>query len=476
MRKQILKGVLGILMIFTLVGFASATTDVTWTVFNATINSTGDVVTTTDPVTSFNVVGYFCADVACTTIGSQFLAPTAVSGNSVMVTFPTNPPQFGYNLYFYENDYIAWEIPGIFISGTNPPVTASPVYLSKKESGYAPILNLSVLNQVEPNKLIEINVTAGIDAQTVAAIQNAGLSGAVPELTSLENVNTTVTLEIRDSSNAMVYNETQEFLIPFSATQDISFTYNFTQEGAYTIDVLTSVANEPKILSSVQQSTSAATNVVQQNLTNYTYSIVNNLAMNNTFPAINETVLFSFNYLSNYVNETNSSDLTPVSTIISATIYRNGTIINTSTYNLAANPDPVNFVPFNFTNSFTQAGSYLLVVTGTPNSTLGNQTLNSTQNLVFSIGGAADSGGTSTSTGGTSGGGGSTISDDDDTGELKLFIDNKNKVSSDNGTLDLTLEEEKKVPAYKVWVWTLAWLIFILLIVILIVAALKARE
>lgn len=377
-NKKIL---LSFVLLFSLVlaiNIVSAERTVNYMVRSAVIEDNKALTTSTNPVSGFDYVGYVCTNAACTTIGAQVAGLTGHSDTDILTAvFPTTLlNNNGYVIYLYKSGYIGWQQRNIIRYGDGVVNSGTAFYLSRKASGFSPIMNLSVVNEITPNKPLEVNVTTGIDADTYAAISNI----AVAPIALNEQVNTTITLEIRNSQNQIVKTETRNVLIPYSGTSKVSFDHDFTSTGNYSINVFSDVT-DGKIINSIRQSASANVRVISQNLTNYSYSIINNLVYNPQFPIVNQTVGFSLDVLSNYVDI--YGGLQSLNTTLNTSIYRNGALVE-STSSLVPGISNSTFSHFNFNRNFTE-GNYTISVIARPNPSLGNDTVLDEDSLTFVV-------------------------------------------------------------------------------------------
>jgi len=135
------KLLLSILIIFLLsVTLVSAERTADYIIREGLINENGELSTTTNPITNFNVVGYVCLDSTCSSVGDQIFSVNSGPLDSIQLTYPTIlQSQYGYGVYYYKDGFIPWEQnPGW--SGTDPSDPQGPYtkYLSKKTSCTAP--------------------------------------------------------------------------------------------------------------------------------------------------------------------------------------------------------------------------------------------------------------------------------------------------------------------------------------------------
>lgn len=380
MKKQLILLCFAILGIFSL-NLISAEVSVTYDAYYAEINNDGSIAYTSTPVNDFDTLGYVCLNSDCSNVGNKITGLTkSTSSNSITLKFPTSLQNSnGYGVWFYKPGYIHWEQnPNWAGSGTVS--QHFKVYFLKKKQSWAPIMDLNVINEVNPNIPVEVGVEVGIDADTYSAIQNAGpLKYNPQELNSLNVVDTRVTLEITNSADNIIYTEDKILSIPYSSSEEVSFSYSgFVSTGDYTIKVLTDV-EDSKVLSSLTQSESSNIRVIPQGLTDYSYTLINGLEMSPIFPEVEQLVNFDFNYLSNYMNT--FGVLTPLDTALNVIFYKDGVQIQTNNYNLDKSDDE-----FSFSKTFTEEGSYSVFVEGTPSPCLGaNGCFSLSQELNFII-------------------------------------------------------------------------------------------
>jgi hypothetical protein len=379
--------IISIIAMFLMIGIVSAGQVTQLNIVrNATIHSDGTVSYGTTPITNVGVIGFICPDGACTSVGQKIFDTNTGGSSSITLNYPTTDTTQYYGTYFYKKDWIGYEVASNGKGTQTAP--ALTVYLAKKEQCYAPITNLQVLKSIEPNKPLSIDVTTDIDSITHAAIQNAGPLEYNPQVViDSRLINTSVTLNIRNESGFLVNTSTKYVFIDYSGAETTHFEYVFTKTGKYTIEVRTGVP-DLKCLSDVPQTESAQTQVIYGNETNYSYSLIQNLSMNPINPSVNESILFSFDYLSNRVNST--GDLNAINTSIYTKITRNNTIVDQN-YFLLNQIGTTSFKHFNFTEALTSPGTYFLEVRGVPNGTISSTSdIVSIQTIEFVIGGIPD--------------------------------------------------------------------------------------
>lgn len=445
-------------LVFAL-SIVSAAVDVTYNAYYAEFEDDGGIDYTTTVVEDFTTVGYVCTDAACSTVGAQIPGLTDSSGvgsNSVTLTYPTDlQDPNGYGVWFSKDGYIGYERSADWY-GTGTASDEYNVYFARKESGWAPVMDLNVEDTVSPGTPLTIGATVAIDADTYSALENAGpLEYEPAQVAGINSVETDITLEIRDSTSVL-YEDTQTIQIPYSGVYNAQWTdvYAFASQGEYEVRVYTDVSNDPKILNDV--SPGPATSeimVVDGALDDYTYAEIDGLDMTPAHPDIDDTIVVTFDYASYDISGGQSNEDTDVQ----ISLYRDGDRIDRETATgLAAGTYTYN------SPVLDREGSYRIIVDVDPSATGVNGAFGASQEIRFLIGEEGDS-----------------DDDDDDEfeddGELKLMIKPKSTGSTIGG-LDLRPDESLALRRLKIIMWTLFWLILALIILIIIVAAVKAGK
>lgn len=377
MKKILL---LGLIVAIICLNFTSAGNRVTYNAYYAELNDDGNITYTNTPVTDFDTVGYICLNSDCSSVGSKVNGLTkSTSGNSITLDFPTTFNYAYYGIWFYKEGYIHWERLD-YSKGSGGVYGPYNIYFAKKEIAWAPIMNMDVVNEVNPNIPIEVGVSVGIDAETYSAIENAGPLKYNPvELNLINVVNTTVTLKIKDSSGNLVDEEEEVLQIPYSQSKEVFFNYSgFSQTGKYILELITTI-DDLKIINSLSQIAKTEIRVIPANLTDYSFSLISGLNMTPASPERNENIDFSFDYVSNYVDVFGL--LTLSDTNVSIKIYNEGNLISEDNLTLSSSINS-----FDFNETFSALGNYSIVVEGMPAVCFGiNGCLNSLQEISFII-------------------------------------------------------------------------------------------
>jgi len=431
------------------ISMVSADILIEYNIYDSIQEDDGSYTDSTTPTTGFNVMGYLCSDAVCSTVTGTFLTDTNVaSGTGYQVMIPTGATPQDVVLHFTHDDYIGWEeILNVQGVGTPTVPTATyDIYLTQKQSGFAPINNLNVVNQVNAGLPIEVSFSVGVDAVTYAAINDIHTTG----IPFSEDVETQVDLEITNSTGDVIYTDTQTLNIPYDGSLPVSFTYaGFANTGDYSVSVSTNVT-DAKILSSTEQSTTSNIQVIPQASTDYAYTLINNLAMTPTIPEEGDLIQFSFDHDSNYIDALGASS--NIDTRLVITIYRDSS--QTESFIVGNEASGT----YTFSRTYNQDGSYRLEVYGEPeNAASYNNTIDATQELTFIVGEPT-----------TNNNDDDDDDDDDDEEDEGLFLLSLASGSSDDDS-SIHLGSEKHYSIFQIFLWTLLWLILLLIAIILMI-------
>lgn len=364
---------------------ANADRFVNVTFLNGTIDDSGNLTQGTTPVTNVNAIGLVCTSADCNTVGSQiFSGATLNSGatNSLMLTFPTDPQYAGglfYGIYLWSTGYVPWEQTATFYgtctTGAEAGCTSADpqgpytFYLSKKQNCYAPILDLTVANDVNVNQPLVIGVNASLDSSAYSPIQASGTLNYTPSQISEYNVTVNVTTVVRDSLGTTVATFGPTALsIPYSQSKRVEYTWTPATAGTYTIES-SAVADDAKCLASQTQTTSKQTTVLATGPTNMCYALLQNLSYSNPYPQASSPLTISLQKISNYANAVGT--LTAVPTSMSITVVApDGSTAYSNTTTWLANADTTSYQNVNWVFTPSASGSYNASVVGQANDAL----------------------------------------------------------------------------------------------------------
>jgi hypothetical protein len=354
-----------LLMSMFLVSFASAVAEINYNVFEGIVENDGSVTKLANGVSGFEVEGYICLDLNCETLGEEISNLNPVySGSSVKVNFPTTlVSSYGYVLYFHKEGRIGWEQYDITYAGTGS-AQGDNIYLSRKRTGYAPVQNLSIINDVNPGMPLELDYLVSIDADTHSAL----VDNTHSDLNHGETVETKVTLDIFDDSGDKIHTQTKILNILYSGSERVEFDYTFTSLGSKTIKVSTDVIDE-KIIDSLIQSTTGDVRVIEQGKLNYSFSQVNDLTRFPLQPKEDELVSFNVAYSSKFVDDFGVRS--EIGTDLEIEFYLEGNKFNSSNVSLAEDGS------YSFNYVFPEGGNWRVKVTGIPNPKVGDFVIDS---------------------------------------------------------------------------------------------------
>lgn len=387
--KMRLRNILLIILAFLIVlNTAGAERYITYE-FKEGIISDGSLTVTNNSIDNVNVIGFVCADSSCSAVSNSLWNGAVLnSGNAsnITLTYPTSlQSNNGYAVYYFKDGFIPWESnPNWWGTSSSDPQGPYEVVLSKKDVCSAHIDSFNMLNNVQPNIPLVISIDAGLDASTYAAIQNGGdLDYIPPSIEHYYSVETKISLRIYNSSNAIVEEQIKTVNIPYSGASTIEFNWTPTIQGDYSAVINTNVTDS-KCLSSKEYSVSKGFHVLSGDPRNMCYSLLNGVYVSDIFPFVNETVNINGNRISNYAADDYS--LTSVPTNLTVQIMDEfGTIIGSTSGILSANANSYDPAPFQISYLADSVGSFGLIVSATPNSSLCENLTNIPEVVVIDI-------------------------------------------------------------------------------------------
>lgn len=217
--------ILTALVILAIIPLVSAEVNQTYNVFYGIIEDSGDITTTSIPITNFGVLGGVCSDSLCSSFqqNSWNFASIYPQTSSVKLTYPTTlQGANGYGSYFFKENYIPYEIKSN-LAGNGTAENFSIFLTQKRNCNINANVNISKINNST------INVT--INAQS--PFEHSGPLTLVPQsISSIYTSNVTFKTEISGSiSTQRVQIENLEF----SASKKVSFIISLP-DGNYEIN------------------------------------------------------------------------------------------------------------------------------------------------------------------------------------------------------------------------------------------------
>jgi methionine-rich copper-binding protein CopC len=239
-----------LLALILLTTLASATVTQTYNAFESTIDQSGILKISLDPVNSFSSLGFICEDSSCLTVSGKF-SPEKNSelDNSLTVSYPTNlQSQFGYGIFFFKEGFIPHELTSNFFGNGN--AGSFDISLSKKEVCSSELKALQLPSSIIEEQEIEIEILLS------SPIEHSGPINYIP-LEIKEQFETLVSykIEIKNTDkNEIVFLESGNKIIGFSGVdkQVSEWTSKIGEIGNYQVKVSTSVQDE-KCLSSKEK-------------------------------------------------------------------------------------------------------------------------------------------------------------------------------------------------------------------------------
>ena len=216
-----------------LIGLVSAQVNQQNYIFEGEIDSSGNLITTTNAISDYDILSYVCNDNSCSTVGNKIFD---LSGdNPTLLTYPTTLQGTGYGIYFYKPGYILWEAKANW-AGTGD-VADYSLYLTKKQ-----LCSSSINTLILTNDSSNIYINTNIDSP----INHAGPLDYIPS--SLEDyyeVLVNANLEVK-KDGIVIYTETKSKEIDYSGDEDFDFSIP-SNSGVYEIKI-TSTTNDGKCI------------------------------------------------------------------------------------------------------------------------------------------------------------------------------------------------------------------------------------
>lgn len=349
------------LFIIFLSGFVSANIVVTYNFVDSKTNT---------PLTDVDALVMTCGDALCTesTIKTPKFPNTGNSNdvapnNDIIISYPTiQETPYGYAYYFYKSGYLPMESFVPKASGNDN--IARTIGFLKKDICSAQIDNFEIINVAKPNIPLVINMRSSLDATTHSAFAtNLNTPFYTPPqfIDEFYSAQTKIELKIYDLQGNIVFQASKQVNIQADKSVDVSFSWTPIRAGDYRAVISTDVTDDQCASSKPQQSTKDF-EVLSQEPISSCYTILNNLKTSNDKPSVDEKLTISANKISNLADATGA--LSPVSTKVSALIFRENKVVHSQTLNLAANPDEKTPKSFSFDFTPTDFGLYTISLNG----------------------------------------------------------------------------------------------------------------
>lgn len=363
----------------------------------AELDSSGNLIATSTPVTGVSVFGVICNDSSCsTTQGILYNGEFNVSTDNTILNYSTTlQSPFGYGIYFYKKGFIPYEVSANWAgTDSNDPVGPFTNYLTRqrdcKTSLSTPTISISGNN-------------ASITLSTISPINNSGpLAGIPSQISQYYNI------DINVSATANGTTQTKTVSVPFSSSRTVQF--NFTlPAGNHTLNITSSTNNDLCVNTLLSSSSTQTANftisttlpsdttppsqISGLNVTNRTASSITWNWTNPSNSDFNSSIIFlnGINVLNTSSQSYTASGLTPSTSYtlsiqtkdnsgnINTTAVTNtiSTLASNTTSNITGNTTGIPFIfissPVNNTNYTTTS---ILLNVSSPNATSINYTIN----------------------------------------------------------------------------------------------------
>ena len=273
----------------------------------------GSLIKTNKIINDVNIIGFTCFDKNCENLGERIFENKILNsglGSSIQLNYPTELLSgLGYGVYYYRDMYIPWESnPNWFGTNFSDPQGPYNIYLSKKEMCAGFISNLVVENTIKPHLPLVVFFEAGIDADTWAAIREAGPLKAVPkEIENQYTIKQSLILDVYNEDNELVDHQIKDLIFSFGEKKSSMFTIVPENPGKLKI-VLRSNVNDEKCLSSKEISISKETIVLdEERPRNMCYTLIENLNTDKLNAKAGDTLIIKGKKISNKFRNINAS-------------------------------------------------------------------------------------------------------------------------------------------------------------------------
>lgn len=274
---------------------------VKYTIYEGEIDSSGNLIKKSNTLSGFNVNVYPCNNDACTSIGSLIpsLSTSSLSDN-VIISYPHEMlTTYGYALYFYNEDYIGFQLWNEKAWGTSTTIyEGQKIYLSKRVGGHIPISGFEFNSQTPKNQNTNFNVKINLSSSDYILIFDkthfdTGL---------IEKVKVNVTFNVLNGSSILSKQEKTIELPYGESLTNIPFNYTFTEVGLYNVSVETEIIDSKFKSTSIKDEIKEI-KVVSDSKYNYSSSYIVNVDYSSLNQYINDKISVNFIPRSNYIDE-----------------------------------------------------------------------------------------------------------------------------------------------------------------------------
>ncbi len=328
-----------------------------------------------------------CADSSCSELtgysdNDAVIYINTGSGNSAVITVGDVSQTTYYIAYVFADatDSYLPHYETFYFTGAGGNIGVLDVTLNKKDVCRSTIQSFSVTNSVEPYMPVIVDVEAALEADTYSAfsfvddgIYDWGVDDSRYDdwYTSDVDVTLLITKELTIGPYTFqtpVYSDSTEVNIIADGTENVKFTYTPTQEGTYTAKVTTSV-QDTQCASTDEQSSSQKYTVVGGNTSEYCYTLVDNLAVYDTYgiaistPYTGETYTVAVDKISNAVSA--DGTLTALETMFTSFVLNENSDTDFALSETAdMNTDTTSYETYSFSWTPTSVGDNTITVNG----------------------------------------------------------------------------------------------------------------
>lgn len=300
---------------------------VKYTVYEGELDSSGNLLKKSNTISNFNVDVYSCTNSDCTTISSLIPSlSSSTSSDNIVISYPHDMvTEYGYALYFYNDDYIGYQLWNEKAWGTSSTIyEGQKVYLSKRIGGHIPISDIEFDSQTQKNKDTNLKVKINMDSSDYVLITDekhfdTGLN---------EKVKTNVTLKIINSSG-IIFQDEKTIQVPYGeGLSSVDFNYTFSEVGYYDIFVETEIIDSKfKLTTNVNKTKQIK--VISDTKNNYSSSYIVNLDYSGLNQDINNEIFVNFKSRSTYMDEFGVSF--NLDSLVKTSVKYDDTIVKTET-------------------------------------------------------------------------------------------------------------------------------------------------
>ena len=330
-----------------------------------------------------NATAYNCLDATCDSVSAfsgQFIKGPYATDGRIVVRYPDARNTFDYAVFFVSKGFrpyvvkASWNTAGV--PGAGAPVSSNVYFTKYPVVCRATVSELNFVNELQPNIPLVVNTNAKLDASTASAFQFvANKVGFIPPqfMQEFYGADTIVKIEVL-KNNVVVHNQQREFSavkgnsLIAETSVPVSFTYLPAETGNFLVRVTAQIVDDQCDRYEDSNAQGAFT-VLQSAPQSQFYTILNQLTVNDTYPRIGQTVLVSYNKITNHADGV-TGPYTPVQTDIEYNVKNGATTVFSKTETLFANPDSIAPVTYSFVFTPTTAGVYTVTVKGRANSAL----------------------------------------------------------------------------------------------------------